>query len=138
MGGVIWLVNQSVGYTILRYPCTINSIGWGIALGVATLLASLAARWIFNLQRAIPSAFRFATVFAAAFSVFEGALYAVGYFILGALQEFAFGIVLYIFVINAVTFVGLLVLYSLVMFSRFGQFVVAHSPSTTNGVRSVP
>jgi hypothetical protein len=116
VGGVIWLVNQSVGYTILRYPCTINSIGWGIALGVATLLASL----------------------AAAFSVFEGALYAVGYFILGALQEFAFGIVLYIFVINAVTFVGLLVLYSLVMFSRFGQFVVAHSPSTTNGVRSVP
>jgi len=66
------LVNQFVGYTLLRYPWTFNSVGWGIALGAATLLASLAARWIYRLQRAIPSALRFAAVFAVAFSVFEG------------------------------------------------------------------
>jgi hypothetical protein len=130
VGGVVWLVNQFVGYTILRYPWTINSVGWGITLGAATLLASLAALWIYNLQRAIPSALRFAAVFAVAFSVFEGALYAAACFVLGGLQDFTFGIVLYIFVINAVTFVGLLVLYWLVMSKRLGHFAFAHSPST--------
>jgi hypothetical protein len=130
VGGMVWLINQCVGYTILRYPWTFNSVAWGIALGAATLLAVLAARWIYSLQRAIPSGLRRATAFAAAFLVFEAAIYAVAYFVLGGLEDFTVGIVSYIFAINAVTYLGLLVLYSLVMLKRLAPFFVAHSPST--------
>lgn len=129
VGGAVWLVNQFVGYTILRYPWTINSVSWGITLGAATLLSILGAGRIYNLQRAVPSVFRFAALFAVTFSVFEGALYAAACFVLGGLQAFTFGITWYVFVINAVTFVGLLAIYSLVMSKRLGQFAVAHSPS---------
>jgi hypothetical protein len=127
---MVWLINQCVGYTILRYPWTFSSVAWGITLGAATLLAVLAARSIYTLQRAILSAFRRATAFAAAFLVFEAALYAAAYFMLGGLQDFTVGIVPYVFAINAVSFLGLLVLYSLVTLKRPAPNVVAHSPST--------
>ena len=123
VGAMVWLINQCVGYTILRYPWTFTSVAWGIALGAATLLAVLAARWIYSLQRAIPSGFRRATAFAAAYVVFEAALYAVAYFILGGSQDFTVGIVSYVFAINAISFLGLLVLYSLVMLKRLAPSV---------------
>jgi hypothetical protein len=130
VGGMVWLINQCVGYTILRYPWTFTSVAWGIALGAATLLAVLAARWIYRLQRAIPSGLRRATAFAAALLVFEAAIYAVAYFVLGGLEDFTVGIVSYVFAINAVSFLGLLVLHSLVMLKRFAPSAVGRGPST--------
>ena len=42
--GAVWLANQAVGYGILDYPRTFDSYAWGVAIGMAVLLALLAAR----------------------------------------------------------------------------------------------
>jgi hypothetical protein len=38
---VIWLANQAVGFR--AYPCTLNTILWGLAMGAAAVLATLAS-----------------------------------------------------------------------------------------------
>jgi hypothetical protein len=115
---VTWLINQFVGYGMLGYPWTLNSVAWGIALGVATLLATVAAGRVYRMRRAIPSVLRFMIAFVAAFLAFEAAIFATALF-LGGLQDFTIGIISYVFVINAATFLGLVVLYSLLTHKRF-------------------
>jgi hypothetical protein len=119
VSGVTWLINQCVGYGMLGYPWTSNSVAWGIALGAATLLATVAAGAVYQMRTAIPKAFRFGIAFVTAFLAFEAAIYAVALFFLGGLQDFTIGIVSRVFVINAATFVGLVVLYSLVVQKGF-------------------
>src|SRR5271156_2947543 len=31
--GAVWLANQFVGFTVLRYPWTMTSFAWGVAIG---------------------------------------------------------------------------------------------------------
>jgi hypothetical protein len=118
VSGVTWLINQCVGYGMLGYPWTFTSVAWGLALGVATLLATVAAGGIYRMRRAIPGVLRFGVAFAAAFIVFEAGIFA-GALFLGGLQDFTIGIISYVFVINTATFLGLVVIYSLVTFKRF-------------------
>jgi hypothetical protein len=128
--GVTWLINQCVGYGMLGYPWTSNSVAWGIALGAATLLATVAAGAVYQMRTAIPKALRFGIVFVSAFLAFEAAIYAVALFFLGGLQDFTIGIVSRVFVINAATFVGLVVVYSLITQKRFSAVApVARSHS---------
>jgi hypothetical protein len=130
VSGVTWLINQCVGYGILGYPWTANSVAWGIALGAATLLATVAAGAVYQTKTAIPKAFRFAIAFVSAFLAFEAIIYLVALFFLGGLQDFTIGIVSRVFVINAATFVGLVVAYSLISQKRFSPVApVARSHS---------
>src|SRR6516164_8123843 len=39
----IWLVNQAIGFTVLNYPWTVDTILWGFAIGAAALLAAVLA-----------------------------------------------------------------------------------------------
>jgi flagellar biosynthesis protein FliQ len=118
VSGLTWLINQCVGYGMLGYPWTYNSVAWGLALGAATLVATLAAGALCQMRKALPSLLRSALAFATAFLAFEVAIYAVAFFFLGGLQDFTTGIVSRIFVINAATFVGLVVIHSLVTQKR--------------------
>ena len=108
--GAVWLVNQVVGYTLLHYPCNINSVSWGLALGGITLVAYLASRWIYRRTKT-NYLFRLIAAFVAAFAVFQVGLYPVEFFVLGGLQESAPDIVLRVLGINAGAFVGLLALH---------------------------
>ena len=108
--GAVWFVNQVVGYTILRYPWSVNSVSWGLVLGAATIIASLSSGWIYR-HRKIPYLLRLAAAFVTAFAVFEIALFAVALFALGGVQDFTPDIVVRIFAINGGAFVGLLVLH---------------------------
>jgi hypothetical protein len=123
-GGLTWFINQCVGYGMLGYPWTFNSVAWGIALGAATLLATLAAGGIYQMKTAIPKVFRFGIAFATAFMVFEAAIFVVALLFLGGLQDFTVGIVSHFFLINAATFLVLVVLYSLVTQKRFPAVAV--------------
>ena len=116
--GLTWLINQCVGYGMLGYPWTYNSVAWGLALGAATLVATLAAGALYQTRKALPSLLRSTLAFAAAFLAFEVAIYAVAFFFLGGLQDFTTGIVSRVLVINAATFVGLIVIHSLVAQKR--------------------
>lgn len=41
---VAWAANQAIGFTLLRYPHDAGTLGWGAALGIATLAAYMAVR----------------------------------------------------------------------------------------------
>ena len=113
--GAVWLANQFVGYTILRYPWTINSVAWGVAIGAAAILATLAARGATRaLERAMPI-WRSLAAFAAAFVVFEGALFAAACVALGGTEDFTPPVIGWIFAVNASALIGLFVLNWLAM-----------------------
>jgi hypothetical protein len=118
VSGVAWLMNQCVGYGMLGYPWTFSSVAWGVALGAATLIATLAAGEMYRMKAAIPKALRFGMAFVTAFIAFEAIIYAVALYFLGGLQDFTLGIVSHVLVINAATFVGLVVVHSLLARKR--------------------
>lgn len=135
--GAVWLANQVVGYTILRYPWTVNSVSWGLVLGGTTLIATLCSRWIYGHSKT-PYIFRLISAFIAAFAVFEVILYAAAVFLLGGVQDFAADIVVRIFAINAGVFVGLLALHWLaVTVGLIPVAAEAHSSSPTAARRPV-
>jgi hypothetical protein len=107
--GAVWLVNQVVGYAFLGYSWNINSVSWGLALGGATILASLSARSIY--RRKIHYLFRLIAAFIAAFAVFQVSLYLVELFVLSGLQDSSADVVTRVLAINAGAFVGLLALH---------------------------
>jgi hypothetical protein len=73
---VAWIGNQIVGYGLLGYPQTFESIGWGVAIGVATLLAFEAARGGRDFAILSGGLAMAAVAFAAAFVAYEGTLLA--------------------------------------------------------------
>ena len=134
--GAVWLVNQVVGYTLLGYSWNINSVSWGLALGGATILASLASRWIYRRSKT-HYLFRLIVAFIAAFAVFQVGLYLVELFVLGGVQDSTGEIVTRILAINASAFVGLLALHWLAVSLGFIR-VAAEAHTSTPAVASRP
>jgi hypothetical protein len=113
--GAVWLANQFVGFIVLRYPWTVSSFAWGLAIGAAAILATLAARWTTRaLNKAIWTG-RYLAAFAAAFAVFEGVLFMVALVGLGGTEDFTLPIVAWIFALNAGALIGLFALNWLAM-----------------------
>ena len=103
--GSVWLANQAIGFGLLGYPLTLDSLAWGVAIGAAGVLAMGAAK-AFASPKPVPLALTLP--FVAAFVVYELALYVAG-LALGAGQDgFSLAIVQQVFVINAVGFLVLL------------------------------
>jgi len=73
---LIWLANQAVGVMLLGYPLDVHSVGWGVAIGGAALVATLAASAVVRLD--LPRGVRLVLAFAVAFVVYEAALALVG------------------------------------------------------------
>src|SRR3546814_4102764 len=73
----IWLANQGVGYGILDYPLTFDSLLWGLAIGAAALGAPLVAVAIWPMLARCNPLLRLATGLAAAFALSEGSLFLV-------------------------------------------------------------
>jgi hypothetical protein len=111
----VWFANQFVGYTILRYPWTINSFAWGVAIGAAAIFATLAAQGTTRALEKTMRLWRSLAAFGAAFVVFEGALFAVAFVVLGGTEAFTPPIVGWIFAVNASALIGLFVLNWLAM-----------------------
>lgn len=70
----IWLANQAVGYGVLHYPITPNSVAWGIALGLSALAATIAVRAILSRVSDRGGLVRYAAGLGAAFLIQQGAL----------------------------------------------------------------
>jgi hypothetical protein len=98
--GLVWLANQAVGFGLLHYPPTANSFGWGIAIGIAALLAihtviSLGPRpWRTG---PVPGA---AIGFLAAFVVYEAALYAATFVLPSSAAAFSLATIWYVLEVN--------------------------------------
>ena len=110
----LWLTNQAVGFGLLHYPWTAPTLAWGVALGVAAVIATLAALGIHHRLASVPSLARSAVAFIGAFVVYQLSLYAAAAAWLGGTEMFAPGIVSQVLLINAVTLVGLFALQQVV------------------------
>jgi len=111
LAAALWLVNQTIGFTLLHYPSDGLTMVWGIVLGIvavgATAAAQLAGRFLGTRRGIIAAA---PASFAAAFVVYEGGLYIASAAALGGTEAYAAAIVLRILAINAAAFVGLMLL----------------------------
>ncbi len=103
-----WAANQLIGYFVLSYPRTWDSFAWGAAIGIAALLATIAARRAAQIaQHPVASALY---AFAAAFAVYELALFTATAVLPSSAAAFSFSVVAPILAINAGAFAGLLVI----------------------------
>jgi hypothetical protein len=101
----VWLANQLIGYLVLGYPRTWDSYAWGATIGVASLLAGLAAgggartvrQWRLSPWAAL----------IAAFSVYEGALFAATVVLPSCEGAFSPSVIARILATNAGAMVGL-------------------------------
>jgi hypothetical protein len=110
LAGAAWLANQIVGFAILGYPWTINSVAWSVVLGVAAVLTALTAQWCIRRLEGSGVIVVSLLSFLGAFIVYEGGLFVVAATLLGGTEAFAPAIVIRIFEINIAAFAGLLVL----------------------------
>jgi len=106
----VWLANQLVGFGLLDYPWTANSIAWGAVLGVVAVLCAEVARAAAVRLRGRSLAVLAPAAFLAAFAAYEGGLFLVAASVLGGTEDFTPAIVARIFVINLCAWAGLLAL----------------------------
>jgi hypothetical protein len=106
-----WVANQTVGYGLLDYPQNFNSYAWGVGIGVAAMAGTAAAMLVAD---RLPQANRLVVVpaaFAAAFVVYQAALFAAGLPIGSGLKGFTPAIIGYVLQMNLLALVGLLMLH---------------------------
>jgi hypothetical protein len=105
---VNWLADQAIGFGLLHYPLNWDCYRGGINLGVAALLSTMAALLLQGALRNVATTLRAIGSFAAAFITYEGILFLISP--AGSRADFAAPVVLYIFYVNAVALVALLLL----------------------------
>ncbi|WP_072395358.1 hypothetical protein [Hyphomicrobium sp. CS1GBMeth3] len=104
-----WLINQAVGFLLLSYPHTADTYTWGAAIGAASLFGYLAATTIVpRLGSTLPG---IVAAFAAAFAVYQFALYAFGVATSYAGDSFSLAVVGEVLAINAVAYIAFLVIH---------------------------
>jgi hypothetical protein len=101
-----WLVNQAIGFGVLGYPHTMNTLLWGLAIGVAALVATIASKAIL---RALPRAatpVALVLALAGAYAAYEIALFAFTP-ALGGAGAFTLAIISRLGLLNAVWLIAL-------------------------------
>lgn len=107
--GAIWAANQTLGFTVLGYPPTANTVMWGAAIGVASLAAGKVAKMMLHDRKDFAAA-SVLRAFGAAFVVYEALLFAFAQFA-GGTETFAPAIVLQILANEGLWLAGLAALY---------------------------
>lgn len=79
----VWLANQAVGFAVLGYPWTLDTILWGFAIGAAALLAAVLAGAVIRLGLRNNVA-AIGAAFVLAFAAYEGGLFLVTFWLGGA------------------------------------------------------
>jgi hypothetical protein len=124
---VNWLANQAIGFGLLHYPFNWDCYRGGIDLAIAALLSTMAAMLAQGALRNVATPLRAIGSFAVAFLAYEGALFLLSP--AGSRAAFAAPVVLYIFYVNAVAFVALLLLQTAAAALGFG----ANPPGAATG-----
>ena len=115
----VWLANQLVGFAVLDYPWTASTFAWGAALGAVAILATLAGQWTVEHSMGRGGAVGYIATFLVGFAVYEVALFAVSAILLGGTEIYTVAIQGWILAVNAIAFVGLLVLHRLAISAGF-------------------
>jgi hypothetical protein len=108
--GLTWVANQAVGYGFLHYPHTWDSFAWGIAIGVAAMIATALAVEVGSVLRRFGWLLTVLASFTAAFAGYEITLYTVTAVLPSDASAFSVAVVFYILKVNVVALGGLLAL----------------------------
>jgi hypothetical protein len=111
----IWFVNQAIGFAVLGYPWTADTVLWGIAIGGAALLAAIFA-CVTSRLRLSSHITAIAAAFVLAFAAYEGGLFLVT-FGLGGADGFTPAIVGHVALLNLGWTVGLVGTYEILRYS---------------------
>lgn len=111
--GIAWLADQAVGYGLLQYPRTPNSVAWGVILGVAAVLALLAARALADRLRNRGLVAAGAAAFGGAFVTWQAVLFAATAVLASGAEVFSLPIVGWVLRVNLLSLAGLLILHRL-------------------------
>ncbi|WP_036262176.1 hypothetical protein [Methylocapsa aurea] len=106
--GLVWFANQAVGFGVLHYPWTADTLAWGAGLGAVALLATLTAEWGAKRSSGLHPILSSTLAFLLAFAIYEGLLFAASLISQSGVEDYAPAIVGRIFAINAAAFIGLL------------------------------
>jgi hypothetical protein len=128
---VNWLANQAIGFAFLHYPHTLECYLGGLHLLASAWLCTIAAM-LTKLKSSKGGAVLKAIVcFAAALAVFEGTLFALSPS--ASASDFALPVIGYIVRVNAIAFVGLLLVKTAA--KRLGYaFPSGQMPSAADGI----
>jgi hypothetical protein len=107
---VIWGTNQIIGYGLLHYPQSSDSVAWGIAIGAGAMIATASAAGAESATRSYGWAAATLASFASAFAGYEIALRAATIVLPSNPDAFGLAVTLYVLKVNALAFAGLLVL----------------------------
>lgn len=113
--GLVWFANQAVGFGVLHYPWTAETLAWGAGLLAVALLATLAAEIGVTRLGRLPRLGLAPIAFLSAFATYEGLLFLASVAVQGGDEAYDLSIVARIFAINAVAFGGL------VLASKLGE-----------------
>lgn len=108
---LIWLANQAIGFGVLDYPWTLDSLAWGIVLGLASLTA-LGAAAAFASPR--PVRLGYSLPFVAAFAGYHLVLYEAGTWLNADPSSFSLSALRQAFVVNVLAFMALLIVHAAV------------------------
>jgi hypothetical protein len=118
--GAVWLANQIAGFAMHHYPVTASTLAWGAGLGAVALLSMLAAQWVKDhlAQRHMVAAI---AAFLAAFTAYEGSLFAISLALASGVSDYAPLIVGRIFAINTAAFAALFLVHRLGVFAGLAK-----------------
>jgi hypothetical protein len=111
----IWLANQAIGFAVLSYPWTIDTILWGFAIGATALLAAILACVTFRLGLRNNVA-AIGAAFVVALAAYEGGLF-LATFALGGQDAFTPAIVGHVALLNLGWTVALVGTYEILRYS---------------------
>jgi hypothetical protein len=129
----VWLANQAIGFGVLGYPWTVDTILWGIATGTAAMAAAASAATMLQLgiRNKVTAV---AAAFVPALVINQGGLYLAS-FALGGTGDFTSAIVGHVALLNLGWTVGLVGTYEILRYG--GAFTLARrrDPSVPLPVR---
>lgn len=128
--GLLWLAGELMGFTVLHFPLGAVALGWGALVGAALLAAAWAAG---SVARRLPGATGIVAAFVTAFGLYECVLWTVSRMVGAAAGAFTAAILTQVFILNAVTFVALLLVGALTTRStaRASLLATTHSAQRT-------
>jgi hypothetical protein len=111
-GGVVvivalWLVNQAVGFGMLHYPWTASTVAWGIAIGGAAVMSTVAAQSTIRRLSSRGMAVAVLIAFTVAFASYELILYGTAASFLGGRDAFSAAIIVEVLLVNTAALMGL-------------------------------
>jgi hypothetical protein len=110
--GLVWAVNQAIGFGVLDYPRDFNSAMWGLGIGIAALLTTMAASGLFRQFSHLNRAASYLIALVACYAVYELIMLAMVP-ALGGGESFSLDIVGRLAFVNAIWLAGLIVAYEL-------------------------